>query len=82
MLSSPARPLVLELAATENISSCGARIQTERPWKPDTPMLVKSPDGRLWARARVVYCQPLSGGAFALGLQYELRTGDWIFLFE
>lgn len=82
MLSSPARPLVVELAATENISSCGARVQSERPWKPTTPVLVQSPNGELLARARVVYCQSLTPGTFALGLRFEVRTGGWIFLLE
>lgn len=82
VLSSPARPLVTELTATENISSRGVRVQTERPWKPQAPVLVKSPAGELWARARVVYCHPLSGRTFALGLRFEARTGGWMFLLE
>ena len=82
MLSSPARPLVVELAATENISSSGARVQSERAWKPATPVLVKSPVGELLGRARVIYCQSLAPDTFALGLQFEARTGGWIFLLE
>ena len=51
LLSSGSQPVVAEDASTENISACGARVQTERPWRPDTPVFVKSQRGEFWARA-------------------------------
>jgi len=40
--------------------------------------VVKSSDGDLQTQARVVYCQPLSDGHFAIGLQFPYETSDWI----
>jgi len=77
LLSSGSQPVVAEYASTENISACGARVQTERPWRPDTPVFVKSQRGEFWARARIVYCQTLQAKRFALGLQFLSHTGEW-----
>lgn len=77
LVSSGAQPMAAEYAATENVSSYGARIQAERPWRPDTRVFVKSDQGEFWARARVVYCQTLSSKRFALGLEFLTRTGEW-----
>jgi hypothetical protein len=60
-------PMLGELASMENISSYGLRVRTERPWKPDTPVLFKSSQGD-WQRARVIYCQSLDDKSFAVGL--------------
>jgi PilZ domain-containing protein len=78
LLSSGAQPVVAEYAATENVSSYGVRVRTERPWKPDSRVLIKFSQGDLWARARVVYCQTLQSKTFALGLEFLARTGEWL----
>lgn len=78
LLSSGAQPVMAEYASTENVSSCGARVRTDRPWKPDSRVLIKSTQGSPWARARVVYCQTLQCKVFALGLEFLARTGDWL----
>jgi DNA-directed RNA polymerase subunit RPC12/RpoP len=57
-----------ELASMENVSSHGVRVRTERPWKPDTQILIKSSEGD-WLCARVIYCQSLDAKSFALGLE-------------
>src|SRR2546430_13336608 len=57
LLSSGGQPVVAEYASTENVSSSGARVRTDRPWRPDSRVVIKSSQGDLWARARVVYCQ-------------------------
>ncbi|SRR6266581_6150409 len=77
LLSSGSQPVVAEYASVENVSSYGARVQTERPWRPDTPVFVKSAQGEFWARARVVYCQTVQAKRFAVGLQFLARTGEW-----
>ena len=77
LLSSGAQPVAAEYASTENISAYGARVHTERPWKPDTRVFIKSPHGEFWARARIVYCQTVQAKRFALGLQFLTRTGEW-----
>jgi hypothetical protein len=71
------QPVVTEYASTENVSSYGVRVRTDRPWKLDSRVLIKSFQGELWARARVVYCQTLQTRTFALGLEFLARAGDW-----
>jgi PilZ domain-containing protein len=61
-------PMLGESASMENISSYGLRVRTERPWKPNTPVLFKSSQGD-WLRARVIYCQSLDAKSFAVGLE-------------
>ncbi len=78
LLSSGAQPMVAEYASTENVSPYGVRVKTDRPWRPDTRVLVKSSHGEPWARARVVYCQTLQSKMFAVGLEFFARAGDWI----
>ena len=64
----------MALASTDNVSSRGMRVQTDRPWKLDTRLVVETSRGERSARARVVYCQTLSNTTFALGLQFLART--------
>jgi hypothetical protein len=78
LLSPVEEPLLAELGFTENVSSHGLRVLTEWPWPRDTQLTVLSYESELWERARVVYCQPLSGSLFALGLEFLTRTGEWI----
>ena len=57
---------------TENVSTHGVRILTKRALLPQERLLVTS----LIVReepipARVVYCEPLAGGVFAVGLQLQ-----------
>jgi hypothetical protein len=55
MLSSTTEPLAVALASTENVSSCGMRVQTDQPWELDSRLLVETSLGDRWSRARVVY---------------------------
>ena len=76
LLSSLAQPLHAEQALTEDITSYGVRVQSERPWELGSIVLLKFPKGEPLARARVVYCKCLSRKAFAVGLELLVRTGD------
>jgi PilZ domain len=75
---SEEKPLVSEACSTRNLSSLGAQLITERSWLPNSLVVLKSSDGDLWARARVVYCQPLSRNAFAIGLEFFVLTGELV----
>jgi hypothetical protein len=77
LLSNLAQPLSAEQASTENISSFGARVQTERPWELGAIVLLKSLRGQLVAPARVVYCKPLPSKTFGLGLEFLARADAW-----
>lgn len=62
---------------TENVSLRGARVLTGKPWKPNEKLNVRSLIGNLRSRARVVYCEPLGRGMYAVGLQLSAATGHW-----
>jgi PilZ domain len=64
-----------ERASTEDISTTGMRVQTTRPWKPESRLRVKATIGDLRATARVVYCQSLAPNTFALGLELARTRG-------
>src|SRR5205085_11968214 len=71
-------PLLGELASMENMNSYGVRVRTERPWKPDTHVLINSLQGEL-VRARVIYCQSLDPKSFAVGLEFMPRKARSLF---
>lgn len=62
---------------TENISARGARVLTSRPWKPNDRLNVRSLLGNFRSRARVVYCEPIDGDLYAIGLQLLAAAGSW-----
>lgn len=62
---------------TENVSSRGARVVTGWAWQPNERLNVRSLLGNFRSRGRVVYCQPLGNGTFAIGLQLFAAAGDW-----
>ena len=68
LLGSTADPLAIESASTENVSSCGLRVLTERPWQREVILIVLYSERQLWARG-VVYCQALADNTFAVGLE-------------
>ena len=75
-ISSEDRPPINEACRTQNVSSLGARVITERSWLPNSRVVVKFAEGALWARARVVYCQPVNHKTFAVGLEFYVRAGE------
>jgi PilZ domain len=77
---------------TENVSPRGARILTNKPWKPNERLNVRSLRGNFRSRARVVYCVPVQepvqeekagdspqtgDPVFAIGLQLFATAGNW-----
>jgi len=70
LLSNGQEPMLAELASTENVSSYGARTRTELAWRPNARIFLKSPKGKFWTRARVVYCRALQAKTHALGLEF------------
>lgn len=62
---------------TENVSARGARVVTSKPWHPNDHVTVRSLLGNLRSRARVVYCEPLARGSFAIGLELFVSVGEW-----
>ncbi len=68
---------VAQQGVTENVSARGARVVTGKPWQPNDHVTVRSLLGNLRSRARVVYCQPLAKGSFAIGLELFVSVGEW-----
>lgn len=66
-----------ESTATQNISSRGARVSTQRVWEPGSFVLIKSLRNDFWARARVVYWRSFSSSRFTIGLEFLTKEGDW-----
>jgi hypothetical protein len=77
-ISSAKQPFITELAFTENVSLHGVRIVTERPWKPEDRVVVKSRHGRIQSRARVIYCQELAGARYVVGLELFSAVDTWV----
>lgn len=72
LVTNQERPWLREEVSTENINSYGMRVQVGRAWEPGTIVLVKSSEGDLLSRARVVYCKRLRN-EFGLGLEFLAR---------
>lgn len=77
LLSSVEQPSNAESTRTQNISSQGARVMTQRIWQPGSLVTIRCARGSFWAEARVVYWRSFSNSRFAIGLKFLARSGDW-----
>lgn len=68
-----------EFANTINVSQHGARVRVRKSRLPDERVSVASLEGDLISQARVVYCQHLIEGSFAVGLELFAPLGNWRF---
>lgn len=66
-----------ESTATQNVSSHGARVSTQRVWEPGSFLLIKSLRTKFSARARVVYWRSFSSNRFTIGLEFLTKDGEW-----
>lgn len=66
-----------QAGVTVNVSARGARVLTDKPWKPNERLNVRSLLGNFRSRAKVVYCVPTSDNQFAVGLQFFAAAGQW-----
>jgi hypothetical protein len=76
-ISSLQYPTATEPTTTENVSSLGIRVLTQRPRVPDERLMIRSADGDLRTLVRVVYCQRLPDGRFGIGLQFQGQAVNW-----
>jgi hypothetical protein len=82
-LAIPVRILSLEephageRSTTENICSLGLRVLVEHPRRLNESLVIKSVDGELETDARVVYCERLLDGRYAVGLEFRGDAGNW-----
>jgi hypothetical protein len=76
-LSHPDESLPKERAFTENVSPHGARVTTGQRWRPGTSVLVTFLRDGIRSQGRVVYCQRVESGNFALGLELPWQVQRW-----
>lgn len=69
-ISNLQQPGAPEWASTENVSSLGARVLTQRPKQLDEHVTIRPFAGDRRTEARVVYCQRLPTGRFGVGMQF------------
>ncbi len=77
-ISSFEEPSAGERSTTENICSLGIRVLVRRARELNERLLIKSADGELQTDARVVYCERLRDGRFALGLEFHGKVTNWV----
>jgi PilZ domain-containing protein len=70
-------PELSEKMLTENVSAHGARVLVERKLQPGRRVLVRSPSEGVRSPARIVYCERVSEGRFAVGLELSGRLELW-----
>ena len=68
----------IEMTFTENVSTRGARILTQRAWRRNERVTVASAPGDFTSRARVAYCERLCETGFAIGLEFLEPSGRWV----
>ncbi len=77
-ISDPKEPLAAERATTENICSLGIRVVVRQAKKLNERLVIKPAKGELQASARVVYCERLGDGRYALGLEFQGKGSTWM----
>jgi len=77
-ISSLKEPSAGERSTTENICPLGIRVLVRRARELNERLLIKSADGEFETDARVVYCERLLDGRFALGLEFHGEVAKWV----
>ncbi len=77
-ISNPQDAAGAERTTTENASALGIRVLAQHARAPNERLMIKSLEGELPALVRVVYCQRLPDGRFAVGLQFQGQAVNWL----
>jgi hypothetical protein len=77
-ISSLEEPSASERSTTENVCSLGIRVLVRQARGMNERLLIKPAEGELLADARVVYCERLVDGRFALGLEFHGEVPSWL----
>ena len=67
-----------ETTFTEDVSSCGAKVLSNRRWKVEERLLLATLTGNFRSVARVAWCRPVRDAGFAVGLQLAETSGNWV----
>jgi hypothetical protein len=76
-VTSAKEPRDREKTLTQNICPHGARLVSQRFWRPGEEPLVTPLTGEFPQPARVVYCQPSAKAGFCVGLKFPGRSVKW-----
>ena len=76
-LSRPDESAPMEMTFTENVSPRGIRLTTMQRWQPGTRVLLTFPQNGIQSEGRIVYCQRVESGNFALGLELPWQVQRW-----
>jgi hypothetical protein len=76
-LSRPDESVPIEGTFTENVSPRGVRVTTVQRWQPGTHVLVTFPQNDIRSQGRIVYCERVESGNFALGLELPWEVQRW-----
>ena len=67
---------ICDRVTIRNISTHGARVISERPWRTREHVHLAEPGGEQHLEAQVVYCEPLDDSQYAVGLRFESPPGQ------
>lgn len=67
-----------ETTFTENVSARGARVFSNRRWRPNDRLIIATLTGSFRAAARVAYCENTPENGFAVGVEFLEPAGNWI----
>jgi hypothetical protein len=70
-------PRTRERTLTENISPHGARVISKRFWQAGQGSLITPSAGGFAQVGRVIYCMPMDGYRFCLGIEFRERAVKW-----
>lgn len=77
-VSSQLDPAASERTVTENVSSLGVRALLLNARDMNESVMITSLMGNERSTARVVYCQRLPNGRFAVGLEFKGSVPKWL----
>ena len=69
---------IRESTFTQDVSARGASVLSARRWKKNQRLTISACAGGFQSIARGVYCKPIPGSGFILGLELLEPTGKWI----
>jgi len=67
----------METATTVNISLHGARILTNRRWRPGDQLSLTSSSGEYRLQGKVIYCYQMIEGQFCVGVEFDVSIKNW-----
>jgi hypothetical protein len=71
-------PELEDSGVTQNVSSLGLQAVVGKRWLPNEPVLIESLSGDIRSRGWIVYCRPVGGREFTIGLRLLVPQRQWM----